>query len=81
MDENVLRLTSRGLIKEKDELTDNKSSTESSLDHSISTLHQAVNKVKSKKKNLNKYILWINTIDKKCYFIIELWSSFAFLIG
>lgn len=45
MDENVLRLTSRGLVKEKDELTDNKSSTESSLDHSISTLHQAVNKV------------------------------------
>ena len=46
MDENVLRLTSRGLVKEQTGLDDNKSSNESSLDQSIATLHQAVNKVR-----------------------------------
>ena len=46
MDENVLRLTSRALVKEQTGLDDNKSSNESSLDQSIATLHQAVNKVR-----------------------------------
>ena len=44
MDENVLRLTSRGLVKDKGEISESQANGESSLDQSISTLHQAVNK-------------------------------------
>ena len=58
MDENVLRLTSRGLVKEQTGLDDNKSSNESSLDQSIATLHQAVNKVR-----IYVNIAWIKVLD------------------
>jgi len=46
MDENVLRLTSRGLVKDNSQVSKNTSNNESSLDLSIATLHQAVNKVR-----------------------------------
>jgi len=46
MDENVLRLTSRGLVKDDSQVSDKTSTNESSLDQSIATLHQAVNKVR-----------------------------------